>query len=106
MMKKARELILKVFNLLMKPEMRILPGHLAFYIVMTIIPLVALLVTLAAALSISIDTIRVTMADTIPESILNILDGIVAGNHYGHSLQGVRYRGFFLQAELQAQAQE
>ena len=77
-MKKARELILKVFNLLMKPEMRILPGHLAFYLVMTIIPLLALLVTLAAALSISTDTIRMTLADTIPAEVLSILDVIVA----------------------------
>lgn len=95
-MKKARELILKVFNLLMKPEMRILPGHLAFYIVMTIIPLVALLVTLAAALSISIDTIRVTMADTIPESILKILDGIVAGNGINFNMVVFYFSAFLL----------
>ena len=73
-MKKASEISKKLINLICKPEMRILPGHLAFYLVMTIIPLVALLVTLAAALSITTDTIRVTMADTIPEGILSILD--------------------------------
>ena len=95
-MKKARELILKVFNLLMKPEMRILPGHLAFYIVMTIIPLVALLVTLAAALSISVETIRVTMADTIPESILKILDGIVAGNGINFNMVVFYFSAFLL----------
>ena len=95
-MKRARELVLKVFNLLMKPEMRILPGHLAFYIVMTIIPLVALLVTIAAALSISVDTIRVTMADTIPESILNILDSIVAGNGINFNMVVFYFSAFLL----------
>ena len=53
-MEKAREFILKIFKYLMKPELRILPGQLAFFLVMTIIPLLALLVTIAAALSISV----------------------------------------------------
>ena len=95
-MKKARDLIIKVFNLLMKPEMRILPGHLAFYLVMTIIPLVALLVTLAAALSITTDTIRVTMADTIPEGILSILDGIIAGNGINFNIVVFYFSAFLL----------
>ncbi len=95
-MKKARELIIKVFNLLMKPEMRILPGHLAFYLVMTIIPLLALLVTLAAALSISMDTIRVSLADTIPEGVLSILDGIVAGNGINFNIIVFYFSAFLL----------
>ena len=95
-MKKARELIIKVFNLLMKPEMRILPGHLAFYLIMTIIPLLALLVTLAAALSITTDTIRVTMADTIPEGILSILDGIIAGNGINFNIVVFYFSAFLL----------
>ena len=95
-MKRARELILKVFNLLMKPEMRILPGHLAFYLVMTIIPLLALLVTLAAALSISTETIRVTLADTIPSEILSLLDGIVAGNGINFNIVVFYFSAFLL----------
>ncbi|MBR2678503.1 MAG: YihY family inner membrane protein [Bacilli bacterium] len=95
-MNKARELSIKIFKLLMKPEMRILPGHLAFYLVMTIIPLLALLVTLAAALSISVDTIRVTMSDTIPEGILNILDGIIAGNGINFNIVVFYFSAFLL----------
>ena len=78
-MKKARDLIVKVFNLLMKPEMRILPGHLAFYLVMTLIPLLALLVTLMAALSISVDTLNASLSETIPPVLVNILNGIATG---------------------------
>ena len=95
-MKIARDLIIKVFNLLMKPEMRILPGHLAFYLVMTIIPLLALLVTLAAALSISMDTIRVTLADTIPESVLAVLDSIVSGNGINFNIIVFYFSAFLL----------
>lgn len=95
-MKKARELILKVFNLLMKPEMRILPGHLAFYLVMTIIPLVALLVTLAAALSISTEAISAALSETIPSEIANILNSIIAGNGINFNIIVFYFSAFLL----------
>jgi len=79
-MEKAREFILKIFKYLMKPEMRILPGQLAFFLVMTIIPMLALIVTIAAALSISVDTIRVAISQSIPEGLANILNGIITGD--------------------------
>ena len=79
-MEKAREFILKIFNYLIRPEMRILPGQLAFFLVMTIIPMLALIVTIAAALSISIETIRVAISESIPVGLANILNGIITGD--------------------------
>ena len=95
-MKKARELVIKVFNLLMKPEMRILPGHLAFYLVMTIIPLVALLVTLAAALSISIETLNASLAETIPPGLVSILNGITTGDGINFNIIVFYFSAFLL----------
>jgi len=79
-MEKARNFTKKIFKLLMKPEMRILPGHLAFFLVMTLIPLVALIATIAANLSISTDSIRVAINSSVPSGIANILNGIIAGD--------------------------
>ena len=79
-MEKAREFILKIFKYLMRPEMRILPGQLAFFFVMTIIPMLALIVTIAAALSISVDTVRVAISESIPDGLANILNGIITGD--------------------------
>ena len=79
-MEKARAFILKIFNYLMKPEMRILPGQLAFFLVMTLIPMLALIVTIAAALSISVDTIRVAISESVPDGLANILNGIITGD--------------------------
>ena len=79
-MEKARSFMLKIFRYLMRPEMRILPGQLAFFLVMTIIPMLALIVTIAAALSISVDTIRVAISESIPEGLANILNGIITGD--------------------------
>ena len=79
-MEKARELFKKIFKYLIRPEMRILPGQLAFFLVMTLIPMLALIVTIAAALSISIDTIRVAISESVPEGLANILNGIITGD--------------------------
>jgi membrane protein len=79
-MEKAREFILKIFKLLMKPEMRILPGQLAFFIVITIIPLVALIATITAALSISQDTVRLAISESVPTAVASIINTIVTGD--------------------------
>ena len=79
-MEKARKYILKMFNLLNKKEMRILPGHLAFFLVLTIIPLFALIATLAAALSISTDSVRQAISSSVPKEIAELLNTIITGN--------------------------
>ena len=78
-MEKARDFILKIFKILQKPEMRILPGHLAFFLVMTIIPLVALITTIAAALSISTETIRQAIMTYAPAKVATVLNSVISG---------------------------
>ena len=79
-MKKAREITLKIFKLLMKPEMRILPGQLAFFLVMTLIPLFALIATIAANLSISQESVRLAIDSSVPQEIADIINSIMSGN--------------------------
>ncbi|MBQ6134998.1 MAG: YihY/virulence factor BrkB family protein [Bacilli bacterium] len=78
-MKKARDVVDKIFKILLKPEMRILPAHLAFYLFMTIIPLVALITTLAAALSISTEAMKSAILAHVPLEVVNILNSITQG---------------------------
>lgn len=79
-MKKARNIILKIFQLMMKPEMRILPGQLAFFLVLTIIPMVALIITIAASLSLSTDAIRIAIEETLPTQIASLIETIKVGD--------------------------
>lgn len=78
-MEKARDFILKIFKLLMRPEMRILPGQLAFFLVLTIIPLIALIATLAATLSISTEPISRAISSSAPREIAGIMNSIIQG---------------------------
>lgn len=79
-MGKARDYTKKLVNILIQPELRILPGQLAFFLVMTLIPMLALVATIAAALSISTETIRVAISASVPKQIADILNGIITGD--------------------------
>ena len=95
-MEKARNFTLKIFKLLMKPEMRILPGQLAFFLVMTIIPMVALIATIAANLSISTDSIRIAINSSVPPGIASIINSIVAGDGINFNIIVFYASAFFL----------
>lgn len=79
-MEKAREFILKIFKLVSKQEMRILPGQLAFFLVVSMIPILALIATLAAGLSISMNSVQQAIAQTIPGRLATIINSITNGN--------------------------
>ena len=79
-MKKARVFILKIFQLITRSELRILPGQLAFFLVLTIIPMAALIFTFAAAISLSTDTISIAIEQTLPSQIATIIETIKVGN--------------------------
>lgn len=95
-MEKARDFMLKVFRLLSKPELRILPGQLAFFIVLTIIPLVALIATLAAALSISTDSIGLALAETLPDEVVKIIHSITASGGINFNIIVFYFSAFLL----------
>ena len=85
-MEKAREFVLKILKYLKRPEMRILPGQLAFFLVITIIPITALIVSFCAALSISTETIRIAINESIPPSLAHILNEVIIGNGINFNL--------------------
>lgn len=95
-MEKARDFIVKIFKLLMKPEMRILPGQLAFFLVITVIPLVALIATMAAALSISTEAIRVAISSSVPSEIASIINSIIGGDGINFNIIVFYFSAFLL----------
>lgn len=95
-MEKARELTHKIFKYLMRPEMRILPGQLAFFLVITIIPLFALIVTIGAALSISTESIKLAIDASVPKEIASLLNGIVASGGINFNIVVFYFSTFLL----------
>ena len=76
-MEQAREYIEKIIGIIKKPELRILPGQLAFFLVMSLIPLAALLGVIASSLSIPISQIEDIMDGAIPRGAINFFVEVI-----------------------------
>ena len=77
-MEKARGFFSKFIELMKKPELRILPGQLAFFLVLSLIPLIALIGTIASALSIPVGTIRSVIGNTVPDAVADIIVSVMS----------------------------
>lgn len=76
-MEQARGFFTKFIELMKKPELRILPGQLAFFLVLSLIPLVALIGTIASALSIPVNTVKEMIETTMPGSVAEIVASVM-----------------------------
>ena len=63
----------KVINIITKPEMRVLPGQLAFFFVLSLIPLIALIGAIASRLSIPTEVLDNYLLSAIPSSVSELL---------------------------------
>ncbi|MDD6224314.1 MAG: YihY/virulence factor BrkB family protein [bacterium] len=69
----------RVYQTIQKPEMRILPGQLSFFLLLSIIPLVALIATIISHFSISIESLMELISKTLPSEIASILNQAIDG---------------------------
>lgn len=69
----------KVLDTVNKPEMRILPGQLAFFLVLSIIPLVALIATIASNFFISMDSLVDLINSTFPKDAAELINQAIGG---------------------------
>jgi len=69
----------KVVSTIQKPEMRILPGQLAFFFVLSMIPLIALLGSIAVGFGIQIESIVELLESIVPKAVVELVLPIVSG---------------------------
>lgn len=70
----------RVFATIKKPEMRILPGQLAFFLLLSLIPLFALIGVIASNFSLSIETLISVIKDSLPSEISEFILTLIDGN--------------------------
>ena len=95
-MKKARDIFRKLISLISKPEMRILPGQLAFFLVMSIVPMIALVGTIAIKLNIPTSLLTVTINEAVPSKFANILSSMITGEGLNFNIAIFFISAFFL----------
>ena len=69
MKSKIKRYLKKLIKVLRKPEMNILPGNMAFYFVLALIPLLTIIILIASCFSISIDLVADLVKDFFPNQV-------------------------------------
>ncbi len=78
-MERARAFLKKVFHIIKRPEMRVLPGQLAFFFVLSLVPLIALVGTIAASFNISVASLEKAIEFALPGSVSSTVLAYVSG---------------------------
>ena len=72
-MKNIKKYIKRLYKVIRKNEMRILPGQIAYFIVLSIIPLVSLIGYIASLFSIDVEYVVDAMNGSLPKQIIEII---------------------------------
>ena len=72
-MKKLKGYIKRLNNILKRPEVKILPGQIAYFVVLSAVPLIALIGCLCSLFSVSLNGVLNIFVENIPEAVINIL---------------------------------
>ena len=74
-----KKILKRFMEVLKTPELRILPGQLAFYFLMSIIPIIMLVFLLVSRLTIDVNIIE-TLEKTLPDALAKLLLPLVNMN--------------------------
>lgn len=95
-MKKIKKFIKKIYDIVIKPEMKILPGQLAFFLVLSIIPIIVLMGFICSLMNISLGGVINAMNEVLPEAITSILIPFINGEGLNLSIGVSMLIGFIL----------
>ena len=86
----------KVISIITKPEMRVLPGQLAFFFVLSIIPLVALIGAIASRFSIPIEALDEYLLSALPGSVAELFTNAVTRDSINFNIVVFFFSAFLL----------
>ena len=85
-MKKIRYYIEKAFKTFNKQEMRILPGNIAFFFVLALVPIITLIAVVASYFSVSMETIISFIESLVPSEASEIIIETISGKGFDGSI--------------------
>ena len=78
--KKIKKFIKKVYKILCKPEMNVLPGQLAFSLILSLVPIITLIGYGASFFGISMDSLIDIVKNNFDSKIANMIVPIISGD--------------------------
>ncbi len=91
-----KKIIKKIFNILMKPEMMILPGQLAFFIILAIFPLLTLVGYIGSNISLFSNAFISIMNNLVPPDISKVLIPFMTESEITGNIAFFMIVGFYL----------
>lgn len=82
MKNRLKRYLKKLIKVLRKPEMNILPGNMAFYFVLALIPLLTIIILVASYFSISIDLVADLVKDIFPNQVSDTIIALISGKGF------------------------
>lgn len=95
-MEQVKKWLHSLFHIIQVPEMKILPGHIAFFLVLSIIPIITLIGFIASFFSISIESLVQVATNIVPEEIMNLLMPFITGKGMDMNISVFMIIGFVL----------
>lgn len=95
-MEKVRSFIKKMSELIIRPEMRILPGQIAFFFVVSLIPLIALLGSIASNISTATEAMSSLIEELMPAGIGDYLLNAISSNNLNFNINAFFISAFIL----------
>ncbi len=96
MVEKSKTFMKRVLEIIKKPEMRILPGQLAFFLLLSIIPLFAIIAVVAAKFSLSIESLIQVINQNLPKEVADFIIQIIGGKSISMNIVIFCVSGFIL----------
>lgn len=78
-MERIKSFIKKIYKMIIRPEMKILPGQLAFFLVLSIIPIIVLIGFICSTIHISLNSVVNVINDYFPQGVGEILIPFING---------------------------
>lgn len=79
MKQRVKNILTKLYNIIRKPEMLILPGNLAFFLVLSVFPIIILIGLIVSTFSLSLDSIVAFINENLPRQIFDIITTFISG---------------------------
>ena len=79
MKQRVKNILTKLYHIIRKPEMLILPGNLAFFFFFSIFPIIILIGLIASTFSLSLDSIVAFINENLPRQISDIITTFISG---------------------------
>lgn len=95
-MKRVKKVSKNLWDIMMQPEMIYLPGHLAFFIVLSIFPILTLIGYIASFFNVSVANFVNFANSSLPNSITNVIIPYIEGKGFDGNVLFFVIVGFFL----------